>query len=328
MASLRVARPASPRVQVALALGIVYIIWGSTYLSIRIAIQTIPPLLMAGARFLIAGLLISGFALVTRAVRPSRRQIVSASIVGLLLPAAGNGTVVWAEQYIPSGLAALLVALVPLWMVLLDWGRPGGRRPPLLALGGVVVGFFGVALLALHGGGSAGQSINPLALVVVGASFCWAAGSIFSHNAELPASAAYSTGIEMLAGGAVLLIFAGITGEGAHLHLRAISGSSVLAMLYLILFGSLVGYTAFVWLLKSAPPTLVSTYAYVNPVVAVFLGWLILGETVTPITIVAAAIIVAAVALITSHQGREEPEPSDAPVPAEPEPVMEGAAGE
>ena len=294
----------SPRTQVILAFTIVYIIWGSTYLAIRFAVATMPPFLMAGVRFLIAGAILYFWMRLRGGERPTFVHWRSALIIGGLLLLGGNGIVSWAELQVPSGLAALLVAMVPLWMALLDWLRPGGVRPNALAIVGLVIGFAGVALLAsqAESSGSGPQLIGILALLV--ASICWAAGSLYARSAPFPKTQLLGTGMEMLAGGALLVILASATGEWGQVHLEAISLKSALALVFLIIFGSLVAFSAYVWLLHHVSAARVSTYAYVNPVVAVFLGWAFASEQITPITLISAAIIIAAVVLITVSRAR------------------------
>lgn len=279
-------------------LGLVYLIWGSTYFAIRVAVQKMPPLLMSGVRFLIAGSLLYVTLRILRVPRPTMRQWVQAGIVGVLLLGAGNGTVSWVEQWVPSSIAALLVALVPLWMVTLNWVLPGGARPSLRTLVGVALGFGGVALLAFRGGG-AGGGVSPMAFLLVISSFAWAAGSLYARKADMPASPLMSTAVEMLVGSVTLLAVGLGTGEASKAHLDLITWQSLVALGFLILFGSLVGYSAYTWLLKEAPPALISTYAYVNPVVALFLGVTFGGDTLTSISLIAAAIIIASVVLIS-----------------------------
>lgn len=288
----------SNRLGVIINLGLVYLIWGSTYYAISVAIKTMPPLLMAGARFLIAGIVLYTTLRLLRVPRPTLRQWAQAGLVGVLLLGGGNGMVTWVEQQVPSSIAALLVALVPMWMVGLNWALPGGARPSMRTLTGVALGFGGVALLAFRGG-AAGGGLNPLALLLVGSSFVWAAGSIYASKADLPASPLMSTAVEMLVGSVTLLAGGLVTGEAGHVNFAAISWQSLVALGFLILFGSLVGYSAYTWLLKNASHALVSTYAYVNPVVAMFLGVELGGERLSPVALAAAAIIIASVVLIT-----------------------------
>lgn len=289
---------ASNKLSLIINLGLVYIIWGSTYFAIRIAIHTIPPLLMAGVRFLIAGgaLYIAMRAL--KVPRPTLRQWAQAGLVGVLLLGGGNGAVTWVERQVPSSVAALLVALVPLWMVLLNWIMPGGARPTARTLAGVALGFGGVALLAFRGGATGG-GLNPLALLLVASSFVWALGSVYASRASLPSSPLMSTAVEMLVGSVALLAGGLAAGEANQVHLAAISWQSTTALGFLIIFGSLIGYSAYTWLLKNSSPALVSTYAYVNPVVAMFLGVMFGNEQLGPVALIAAAIIIASVVLIT-----------------------------
>jgi drug/metabolite transporter (DMT)-like permease len=299
----------------------VYLIWGSTYLFISFADRTLPPFLMAGTRFVIAGALLYVWARLRHAARPSRVQWRSAGIVGLLLLVGGNGGVVFAEQFVPSSLVALLISTVPIWIAILDWTRPAGVRPTLSTGLGLVLGFVGVALLIglnSGAGSTSGGSINPLyGSVVLLAAISWAAGSLYSRTAKMPDRPLLGNGMEMLAGGGILLVLGISTGELGQVHLHNISARSVLALGYLIVFGSLVAFTAYIWLLQHAPVTRVSTYAYVNPVVAVVLGWAFDHEQLTGRTILAAAIIVTGVAVITSFQPR--PSAPDKSVAYQPE---------
>ena len=291
------------RVHVIVAFAAVYVIWGSTYLAIRFAIATIPPFLMAGVRFLVAGLLLYAWAHRRGAPRPTRAHWVAATVVGAFLLLGGNGGVVWAEQFVPSGLAALLVATVPLWIAVLDWARPGGTRPTGPVIAGIGMGLAGLALLIgpedLLGGGQA----DPVgALVLVGAALAWSVGSLYAKHADLPDSPYSATSIEMVMGGVLLLLAGFVRGEAAQFDVSAVSLQSGLALVYLILFGALAGFTAYIWLLKNVPPVQASTYAYVNPVIAVFLGWALADEPLTGRVLLAAAVIVAAVVMITLHR--------------------------
>ncbi len=296
---------APSRLRVAAAFAAVYLIWGSTYLAIHFAIQTLPPLLMVGARFVIAGGALYIVMRLRGAPRPTRVHWGGAFVVGGLLLLAGNGGVVWAEQTVPTGLTALMIGLVPLWMVLLDWLRPRGVRPSSGVIIGLLVGLAGVVLLIGPGQVLGGSHLDPFgAGVLLVASFSWATGSLLSRAVKLPAVPLLATAMEMLVGGVLALGFGLVTGEGAHLHLAAVSTQSVVALAYLVMFGSLVGFSAYVWLLRVASPASVSTYAYVNPVVAVVLGSVFLGEQITARTLVAAVAIVAAVVIITTYRMR------------------------
>lgn len=301
------------------ALIAVYIVWGSTYLAIRFAVESLPPFLMASARFVFAGAILYAWRRASGDAAPSKVEWRSAAIVGLLLLAGGNGGVVWAEQRVVSGVAALLVGTTPLWMVLIDALRPGGQWPGWRAIAGVLMGFGGIAILVgpseFAGNGSKIDLIGIAALIV--AAFLWSMGSIYSRAAKLPSSPLLGTGMEMLMGGAGLLVLGTLTGEWGHLHLAAVSARSLLGVAYLIVFGSWVGFTAYTWLLRVAPTPLVSTYAYVNPVVALVLGFLLANERLSSNVLIAAAVILGAVVMVkTVSSPRPEPEaaPELAPV--------------
>ncbi|HKV85585.1 MAG TPA: EamA family transporter [Ktedonobacterales bacterium] len=309
---------APSRVKVLSAFAIVYVIWGSTYLAISFGVKTLPPFLFAATRFLLAGAILYVFARRRGAPRPTRIHWRSALIIGGLLLVGGNGLLVFAERTVPSGIAALIVSTSPIWMALLDWIRPGGARPRFPVIVGLVIGFGGVALLigpnALHGH-------LPLAgaLIVVAGSLGWAAGSVYSRYAPFPKEPLLGSGIEMLAGGALLVVLSLATGEMGQVHLRAVSTRSVLALVYLILFGSIVAFSAYTWLLRNVALSRVSTYAYVNPVVAVLLGWAFNGESVGGQTLLAAGVIVAAVVVITTfHRHDAHPKPEAAPATSAP----------
>ncbi|WP_420127283.1 drug/metabolite exporter YedA [Longimicrobium sp.] len=282
------------------AFAAVYLAWGSTYAAIRIAIDTMPPLLMAGARFLLAGTLLYAVMRLRGEPAPERRHWKNTALIGLLLLMLGNGGVTMAERTVPSAIVALLVAMVPMWMVLLEWLRPGGTRPTGRTLLGLVIGFGGIVLLVGPGSLAGGERVDPLGagIVTVGA-LAWAFGSIWSRSAALPKNALVATGMEMLWGGVWLLLAGTLRGELGALDPGAFTTASVLAYLYLVVVGSLVGFSAYIWLLGVSTPALVSTYAYVNPIVAVLLGWALLNEPLSGRVLAAAAIIVVAVAVIT-----------------------------
>lgn len=281
------------------ALAAIYLIWGSTYLAIRWAVETIPPFLMAGTRFFIAGALLYIWMRLRGAPKPEPFHWVGATIVGGCLLLGGNGGVVWVEKGgFPSGLTALMIATVPLWMALLQWLR-GIRMGGGVALG-LFLGFAGIVLLIGPGELAIGSRVDPVgATVLIGASLSWAVGSLYSRRARLPESALLATAMEMLAGGALLILTGLAMGEQRTIRLEAISAHSFFSYLYLILFGSLIGFTAYIWLLRVTTPVLVSTYAYVNPVVAVLLGATLAGEELTLRTLLAAVVIITGVALIT-----------------------------
>ena len=293
--------------RLAAAFAAVYLIWGSTYLAIRVAIETIPPFVMAGSRFLVAGALLFLWSMARGKARPTRAQWISALIVGGLLLAGGNGAVTWSEQEVPSGLAALVVATIPIWMVLLDALRPGGSRPNRYTMLGVIIGFLGIALLfgpanlrEIHG-------IRPISMIVL---FCaplsWAIGSLYSRGAPKPHAPLQGIGMQMLCGGALLLIAATVTGQWAEVEVSSISAASVVSFLYLVVFGSIIAYSAYIWLLSATTPAKVSTYAYVNPVIAVFLGWAVASEPVTPAMLGAMVIILFSVTLISGVADRRK----------------------
>ncbi len=288
------------RARLLTAFAAVYLIWGSTYLAIRYAVATLPPLLMAGARFVIAGTILLLWARLREGSTPTRRDWITGLASGALLLLGGNGAVVWAEQRVPSGIAALLVAVVPLWMVLLDWLRPDGRRPASPVFVGLALGLAGLALLvgpdALHGGGDV-SLIG--AAVLMGGSLSWAIGSLYTKRAPRPSSANRGSGTQMFAGGVCLLLAGALTGELRTLDVAHAATSSWIGFVYLVTFGSLIGFTAYVYLLAHTTAAKAATYAYVNPVVAVLLGWLIAREPVTARTVLAAAVILAGVAIIT-----------------------------
>jgi len=295
-------------VQIWIALAIVYVVWGSTYLAIRIAIETLPPFSMAGVRFLLAGGLLYAWA-VRRGDRmhdaPGWPQWRAAAIVGAGLFLGGNGGVVFAETRIPSGVAALLVATVSLWMALLSW-LAHGERPARATAIGLPLGFAGTALLI---GPIQTSGIDPIgAVACMLGSMSWAAASLYSRHASLPKRTAVSTAMQMLAGGVWMLLAGALTGELAHVDPSRFSRVSVGALLYLVVFGSLVAFTAYGWLVRHAPLPLVATYGYVNPVVAVALGWVILDEPVTWRMLFAGAIIVSAVVLIANGHRTESVE--------------------
>jgi drug/metabolite transporter (DMT)-like permease len=305
--------------KVALALGAVYVIWGSTYLAIRFAIETLPPFLMAGVRYLTAGAILYGWSRFRGAPRPRLLHWRSAVVIGAFLLLGGNGGVVWAEQRVDSGLAALLISTEPLWIVLLFWLRSGRQKLNGRILAGLVLGFAGVLLLVRPGGSGSVDLLGAAVLVL--ASLSWAWGSLYGQRAPLPQSPLAATAMQMLGGGALLLAASALAGEPGPFVLAEVSARSVLSVAYLIVFGAIVAFTAYVWLMRVAPPVLVSTYAYVNPLVAVVLGWAFAGEPLTAGMLAAAAVILGGVALITTAQGKpaagagkEEPARQDEPL--------------
>ena len=303
------------------ALLTVYVVWGSTYLAIRVMVETMPPLLAAGVRFALAGAV---FLLVLRLrggaerLRVTRGQVAAAAAVGSLLCFGGNGLVSVAEEEVPSGLAALIIGAVPLWVVLMRLTHR--ERVPRGTLGGVALGFAGLAVLVLPGDRPGGAPLWGVLLIVV-ASMSWAAGSFYSKRMDLPSDAFVSTGFQMLLGGAVMAA-AGLTiGEADEVRFGEFSTRSLLAFTYLVVAGSFLAFTAYTWLLQNAPISTVATYAYVNPVIAVILGALILSEEVTVAVVVGAAAIVLSVAAVVRRESAEPaapPEPGAASEPARP----------
>lgn len=300
------ARPASA-ILVWTAILILYVVWGSTYLGIRIAVETIPPFFLAAVRFLIAGTVMLGVIAVVRRGRlslPSGREWRDAFIVGSALMGGGMGMVAWGEQTVPSGIAGVLIAMMPVWVAV--FGRVFlGERLPGIAIVGIATGMLGVVLL-IGQSVAIDRSLDPagvLALLV--SPMCWAAGSLYSTNrARLHGDPFVTTGMQMLAGSLVLVLASIVTGELAGFSPAAVSTDSIIAFIYLTVIGSLVAFTAFAWVLRHAPLPLIATYAFVNPVIAVILGWFILNEAVTPIQLVAGGVIVVGVALIILARSR------------------------
>lgn len=294
------------RLSVILAFAAIYLLWGSSYLGIRFGLESFPPFLMMGARFSIAGAILIAWARLHGVPTPTRIDWREAVIAGGALFFIGNGLLVWAQQQITSGLTALMMALIPAWIVLLDWLRPGGKRPNNMVIFGVVLGFGGIALLISPGNVANGQNLNILGVgAVIGAGIFWAIGTLYSRQAALPESPIMSTGMQLFCGGILLFLTGIITGQVAQFHPDHVSLRSVVSLAHLIFSGSIIGFSAYVWLLRVCTPSQVATYAYVNPVVAMFLGWVLGGETLTRRTLLAAAIIIAAVIIIISYQGQK-----------------------
>ena len=289
------------RAQIIAAFASIYLIWGSTYLAISYAVETIPPFIMGGIRFVVSGAMLYLWARYRGAPRPTRLHWRNAIVAGGFLLLGGNGAVVWAEQFVPSGLTALLVSILPFWLVIIEWVRPPRKRPSGAVLVGLVLGFIGIVVLVGPSDVGGHGDVSPIgALVLILGSLSWAIGSFWSRDAQLPESGLLTTGMEMLGGGALLLIVGAVTGELAHTDIHRISNASAVGLLYLITFGSLLGFTSYIWLLDKVSPARLGTYAYVNPIVAVLLGWAIAGERLSIRTGVAAAIVICAVALITT----------------------------
>jgi len=296
------------RFKLLLAFFLLYFIWGSTYLAIRYAIETLPPFLMAGTRFFSAGVLLYALMRLRGVPSPSLRQWGQLAVVGTFLFLGGNGLVVWAEQYITSGLAALLVSTLPLWLILLDWLWAQGPRPSRRALCGIMLGFAGLLVLVDPARVISSDVHLPGAVLCVVASLLWAIGSIYSKKFRQPPSIFMSAACQMIGGGLALLLVALLLGETTGFSLAQVSPVSLGAFLYLLVFGSIVANSAYVWLLQNATATSVSTYAFVNPAVAIFLGWALADEQLNAQIMLGAGIILAGVVLVISagrHQGRD-----------------------
>jgi drug/metabolite transporter (DMT)-like permease len=289
------------RAQIIAAFASIYVIWGSTYLAIRYAVETIPPFVMGGVRFLISGTILYLWSRYRGAARPTRIHWRNAIVAGGFLLLGGNGAVIWAEQFVPSGLTALLVSILPFWLVIIEWVRPPRKNPSGAVLVGLILGFVGIIVLVGPSSAGGHGNVAPLgALVLILGSLSWAIGSFWSRDAQLPESGLLTTGMEMLGGGALLMIVGALSGEFAQLDVHTISKASAIGLLYLVTFGSLLGFTSYIWLLDKVSPARLGTYAYVNPLVAVMLGWAIAGERLSIRTGIAAAIVICAVALITT----------------------------
>ena len=308
-----------------IAFASIYLIWGSTYLGIRVAVQTIPPFLMGAGRFLLAGSVLMFLVRSRGAPKPTARQWRDNAFIGTCLLLGGNGFVSWAEQTLPSGLTALIIGIQPAFMVLTEWAWRGGQRPTPTTFIGLLLGFVGVAWLAAPWDSASTTGVNlPAVLLVLLACASWAFGAIYSRNVKNPAPPFLASAMQMLGGSCALFVGAVIHGELATVNIASISGHSIGAFLYLAFVGSLVGFSTFVWLMEHSTPARVSTYAYVYPIVSVFLGWLILDEPITTRTLFAAAIIVAAVVIITTQKSRKPTAQAVSPLPlTPPEPAIE-----
>jgi drug/metabolite transporter (DMT)-like permease len=316
----------APKWQIIAAFIAIYVIWGSTYLFIAWAIETLPPFIMAAVRFLVAGGLLYGLSRWRGAPNPGFIEWQSGAVVGILLLFGGNGGVTWAEQTLPSGLAALLVATVPIWVSVVNWIRPAGIRPTRGMIAGLVIGLLGITILlnilvlSWDSSGlqislgfeqlTSGKTIDPIGTgVILLAALSWATGTVYSrvYYTKLAPDPLMSTATQMLSGGVLLSIAAILTGELPQINVATISLKSGLSLLYLVIFGSIVAFSAYVWLLKHVNPSLAATYAYVNPVVAVFLGWALAGEDLSSSMLIAAPVIILAIILITTQQPRPKP---------------------
>ncbi|HXY26051.1 MAG TPA: EamA family transporter [Candidatus Acidoferrum sp.] len=301
---------------VVIAFAAVYVVWGSTYLAIRIGLESFPPLILAGLRHMTAGLILYPLFRQQADSRPTAINWRTTLVTGFLLLFAGNGGVSWAEQIVPSGVTALLVATVSFWLVTLDWLWPGGMKPVPKVVMGLLLGFAGLAILVgpAQLGGSGRVDLSGAGILVL-ASLAWACGSLYAKHGKMPSSPMLGVAMQSLWGGAILLIVGALSGELRHFHIGAVSLRSWLALAYLIAFGSGIGFSAYIYILHKSTPARVSTYAFVNPVVALFLGWLMAGEAITLRTILAAAVILTAVILVITAPHRP-PNRSTEPVPA------------
>ena len=301
------------------AFAAIYLIWGSTYLAIRYAVETFPPLLMMGIRHVSAGAILYGWSRWRGVPSPTWREWVHPALIGTLLFVGGHGSLAWAEQRVPSGIAALLVATLPMWIVVLARMKGTERRLSGRAWAGLVLGFIGVGVLFGPDAWRHNQELNLLSSgAVLFGTFIWAAGTIYMRSVKMPESAVISSGMQMFAGGISLVIAATLTGETSRFHLAAVTGRSWLALGYLIVFGSIIAFTAYSWLHTVASPSRVSTYAYVNPVVAVLIGWALASEPIGIFTVLAMVIILVGVGLVNAGH-RDEHAPAQTNGDTEPE---------
>jgi len=288
----------APQWLIIAAFAAVYIIWGSTYLGIKYAIETLPPFTMAGVRFLVAGGLLYGWAWIQKTPAPTLTQWKNSTIIGALLLLIGNGVVVWAEHFIDSSIAALLITLEPIWVIIILWLFQN-KKPSIVLVVAMITGIGGMVLLT-QGSLSGFKSVDIRGVLgIMFSTLAWAYGSLFTVKADIPSSPIQSTALQMITGGAMLLLVGLSLGETSTIHVEQFSFNSLAAFIYLIIFGSIVGYTAYSFLLKHAHPNHVSTYAYVNPVIAVYLGWALADEPVTWQTITASILLISSVAMIT-----------------------------
>lgn len=314
---------AAPRLLIVAAFAAVYLIWGSTYLAIKVALETLPPLAAGAARFLAAGAALYAFARLRGHPAPAARHWPGMALVGGLLLLGGNGGLSWAQQHVPSGLASVIIASIPLFVTLIEALRPGADprdRPGVTTFAGVAVGFGGIALLVTARHGAPAEVPPGGAAVLLGAAFCWALGSVGSRHVPLPPSILVSIAGQMLAGGALLVVASGVAGEWPRVDLAGASARSLGALAYLVTFGSLVAYSAYVWLLRTVAPTRVATYAYVNPLVALVLGWGLAGEALSGRAVAAAGLTIAGVVVIVTARATR-PAPTGAAPPTAPDPL-------
>jgi drug/metabolite transporter (DMT)-like permease len=295
--------PHVSRAKLIAAFAAIYIIWGSTYLGIKYAIESIPPFMVGGTRFLVAGAVLYAWGRIKSGVKPTREHWRSGLILGVFLLGVGNGCVVWAQRHTPSGITALVVAIVPLMVVLIEWLRPGGKHPGAAAMIGVIIGLVGMALLIGPSAFMGASDVQPAAAaVLLIGSLSWSAATVFGKRASVPPVPPLASAIQLFGGGISLMIVSAIAGELTRVQPANIPLRAILAVAYLIVFGSIIAFSAYSWLLRVASPTSISTYAYVNPIVAMFLGWAIAGEEMSGRVLIAAAIVLGGVALITRRK--------------------------
>lgn len=288
------------RAKLIAAFAAIYIIWGSTYLAIKFAIESIPPFMVGGVRFLIAGAVLYAWGRIKSGVKPTREHWREGLVLGVFLLGVGNGCVVWAQQRTPSGITALVVAIVPLMVVLIEWLRPGGKNPGVAAMAGVIIGLMGMALLIGPSAFLGASDVQPIAAaVLLMGSLSWSAATVFGRRAAVPPVPPLASAIQLFGGGISLMITSAVAGEFGDVEPAGISLRAALAVVYLIIFGSIVAFSAYSWLLRVASPTKISTYAYVNPIVAMLLGWSVAREEMSARVLIAAVIVLAGVALIT-----------------------------
>lgn len=294
----------SDSIKITLAFAVIYIVWGTTFLAIRFALESIPPFMMAGLRFTVAGVLLFAWVYFRNPVKIKLAHLKLPVITGLLMIFIGHGSLAWAEQFITSGFAALLCSVIPVWMVLISWMQSRANKPDKLTVAGIILGITGVALLlgtgdefsisAATGSGMIIFSIAPLLL----SGILWSYASIKSRKFSKELPLLYSISIQILTGGTALLLLGIFRGEVSELSVSAISFISFASMVYLVLFGTILAYSSYVWLLKASTPSKVGTYAFFNPLIAVFLGWLTIDEPITTVMIIGAAGILVSVLLI------------------------------
>lgn len=303
---------AALRVQVALAFLAIYLIWGSTFLATRFAVQSIPPFFVSGTRFFLAGVVLFAFGRTQNREHLGWRNWGAAALMGALFFLICHGGVSWAAQHVPSGISALLMASISMWTALLEWVRGAQSRPSRLVMISLLVGFGGIAALLIHPEVLSGSKVGALgAVVVLVGAFSWAAGTVLTRRMPLTTSTIVNSGMQMLTGGGLLLILGVVSGQAANFHPAEVPPQGILAMLFLTFVGSLVGFTCYVWLLGVVPPTQVATYAYVNPIVAVYLGFALAGEQLTTRSLIASAIVIASVATIVTSRKAPATPPSE-----------------